>query len=181
MLYSPGQINDPSSGKHYSLTFLLTTASCPSWTLNFPRALLLELQQIHTRAPSQVCCARSRGPRTLKNNWRKTFLWNCWKCTCFHCSESWGSPPCPPPDVTQLFFRIWQRHSCIAPNVRLSLSKGKTPEKRVFTMTFMNLPLLYLKSLRTQLILERPLLKEDGYWACNTFPWYLCKLHTDCA
>ena len=40
-----GQINDPSSGKHYSLPFLPATPSSRSQTLDSPRALLLELQR----------------------------------------------------------------------------------------------------------------------------------------
>ena len=40
-----GQINDPSSGKHYSLPFLPATPSSPSRTLDSPRALLPELQR----------------------------------------------------------------------------------------------------------------------------------------
>ena len=41
-----GQINDPSSGKHYSLPFLPATPSSPSWTLEG----LFEL----TRSPSRA-------------------------------------------------------------------------------------------------------------------------------
>ena len=54
-----GQINDPSTGKHYSLPFLPATPSSlsrtleglfeltrrPSWALDSPRALLPELQR----------------------------------------------------------------------------------------------------------------------------------------
>ena len=39
------QINDPSSGKHYSLPFLPATPSSPFRTLDLPRALLPELQR----------------------------------------------------------------------------------------------------------------------------------------
>ena len=39
------QINDPSSGKHYSLPFLPATPSSPSRTLDSPSALLPELQR----------------------------------------------------------------------------------------------------------------------------------------
>ena len=42
---SGGQINDPSSGKHYSLPFLPETPSSLSRTLDSPRALLPELQR----------------------------------------------------------------------------------------------------------------------------------------
>ena len=44
-----GQINDPSSGKHYSLPFLAATPSSPSRTLDLPCALLPELQRYTPR------------------------------------------------------------------------------------------------------------------------------------
>ena len=40
-----GQINDPSSGKHFSLLFLPATPSSLSRNLDSPRALLPELQR----------------------------------------------------------------------------------------------------------------------------------------
>ena len=70
-----GQINDPSSGKHYSLPFLPATPSSPSRTLeglfeltrrpsralDLSHALLLELQ----RYKDVRCCALGIGPWTL--------------------------------------------------------------------------------------------------------------------
>ena len=68
-------MNDPSSGKHYSLPFLPATPSSPSRALeglfeltqrplrafNWPCALLLELEN------RLVCGARRKGPRKPYN------------------------------------------------------------------------------------------------------------------
>ena len=54
-----GQINDPLSGKHYSLPFLPATASSPSRTLGG----LFELTTTENQGHSQFCCAGRGGPR----------------------------------------------------------------------------------------------------------------------
>ena len=74
-----GQINDPSSGKHYSLPFLPATPSSasrtleglfeltqrPSRALDSPHTLLLELQRY------KILPGTARSRNTVKNNWRK--------------------------------------------------------------------------------------------------------------
>ena len=57
-----GQINDPSSGKQYSLPFLPATPSSPSWTLEG----LFELTRCPSRAPTCLvsCFQNYRDTRT---------------------------------------------------------------------------------------------------------------------
>ena len=74
-----GQINDPSSGKYYSLSFPPATPSSQSWTLeglfeltrrpsralDSPRALLPELQRGDT---FRCAVLGTKGPRTTDAN-----------------------------------------------------------------------------------------------------------------
>ena len=73
-----GQINDPSSGKYFSLSFLPVTPSSPSRSLeglfeltrrpsralDSPRALLPELQRYKDTVRCAALGAEVRGPRT---------------------------------------------------------------------------------------------------------------------
>ena len=67
-------INDPSSGKHYSLPFLPATFSSPSRTLDSPHALLPELQ----RYKDTVRCV-ALGKEVSGH---KPWLYVCWTRTC---------------------------------------------------------------------------------------------------
>ena len=90
-----GKINDPSSGKHYSLPFLAATPSPPSWTLeglfeltrrpsqalDSPSALLAELQRYKT--PSSVPRYARRSQDAGKNKLIQTLIVHLLKmCSC---------------------------------------------------------------------------------------------------
>ena len=99
-----GQINDPSSGKHYSLLFLPATPLSPSLTLeglfeltrrpsrglNSPRALLPELQRnkdtvrcasLGAEVPGDRQLTQTLIVRLLKTHFLKTPILDCEKST----------------------------------------------------------------------------------------------------
>ena len=81
-----GQINDPSSGKHYSLPFLPATPSSPSRTLEG----LFELTRRPSRAldsPRALLPELQRYKDTVNNNWHKPWLCVCRKRTYLHWSS----------------------------------------------------------------------------------------------
>ena len=71
---SGGQINDPSSGKEFSLPFLPATSSSPSQTLVAHALLLLELQRYKDIVRCGVAMIVSEIPGHLQKQLTETLI-----------------------------------------------------------------------------------------------------------